>query len=693
MSAANPAASARYLGAFLDELMRWGVREVVVSPGSRSTPLSMCAYELSCREPECLRLFVDVDERGAAFFALGLAKASGRPVALICTSGSAVANYYPAVLEAEASRVPLIVLTGDRPPRLQGLGAPQTCDQLKAFGDHVRSFCQMPLPGDDEQSIAFARQAAREAVIAAGGEPATAGTAGTADTPGTAPTTVTSNAANTSSDAASACNNAPTGATTDAPNANASAITTGTARVNSVRLAGACFGGPVHLNFPFEEPLKPDFSVDDLFETGRRSVSNTENVSRETLPLIRPQATLSDAEAARIAQHMSGRRTLVLAGEGTCADADEARAIIAWAQAYDLPLLADPLSGLRSFDDELVIDNYDTVFAATDDVPAKATPDTTDESGINDAASNITPEVIIRFGRWPISKRATTAMATAHPLQIVVDPLQTRDFNAMTDLYIAAKPVSFAGSLQKVADQALSEVASSASAPTSNIQQAFAQTWMHANDAARERIVKAGTTESGFEGAFVQRMVELAPEGSCIFSASSMSIRALDTFYLRSDKHLSVLCNRGLNGIDGTVSSALGAAQNFDQTTLLIGDLALLHDLNALALQRELRVSRETSSENVPSIVIVLLNNNGGGIFDMLPQRSDEPYFERLFLTPQDVDFKAAAEAFGVPYRAANSVSAFEAVYQESLGVPGISLIEITVPLRGLPERYTDCWS
>ena len=137
---ADPTASALFLGAFFDELERWGVHDVVVSPGSRSTPLAMTAYELSRRFPDRLRLFVDVDERGAAFFALGLAKASGQPAAVICTSGTAVANYYPAVLEAESSRVPLIVLTGDRPARLQGLGAPQTCDQLNAYGSHVRAF-------------------------------------------------------------------------------------------------------------------------------------------------------------------------------------------------------------------------------------------------------------------------------------------------------------------------------------------------------------------------------------------------------------------------------------------------------------------------------------------------------------------------------------------------------------------------
>ena len=170
-----------------------------------------------------------------------------------------------------------------------------------------------------------------------------------------------------------------------------------------------------------------------------------------------------------------------------------------------------------------------------------------------------------------------------------------------------------------------------------------------------------------------------------------MSVRALDTFYAKGGRRLTVLCNRGLNGIDGTVSTALGAAQHFEQTTLLTGDLTLLHDLNALALQRELRVQRASGGLD-RSIVIVLLNNNGGGIFDMLPQKSEDPYFERLFLTPQDVDFRAAAQAFGVPYRRADTVPAFDEAYRALLGTPGISLVEVRVPLSGLKDRYAPYW-
>ena len=622
---ADPRATALFLGAFFDELARWGVHDMVVSPGSRSTPLTMTAFELSRREPGRLRVFVDVDERGAAFFALGLAKASGHPAAVVCTSGTAVANYYPAVMEAESSRVPLVVLTGDRPPRLQGLGAPQTCDQLNAYGNHVRAFRQMPLPSADGAALAFARQAAREAVIAAGEE---------------------------------------------------------------------CFGGPVHLNFPFDESLKPDFSAEGLFESARRL-----DVSRETSVPVSQQ--LAPSDAGRLAALLADRRALVYAGEGTCTGELEAGKVLNWARAFRLPLLADPLSGLRSSDDPLVIDNYDSVLG-----PGGAAPD------------GLAPEVVVRFGRYPVSKKATQLVAAARPVQIVVDPLETRDCNAATDVFVRCRPSELAGSLGFAYDVRTIDY------DPDDVQRAFARAWIDANDAARKRIASVDDAEAGFEGAFVRRVVELAPEGSCLFSANSMSVRALDTFYLKSAKRLAVLCNRGLNGIDGTVSTALGAAQHFAQTTLVTGDLTLLHDLNALALQRELRLQREAAacfsasldaasskaagavtpghatdaaSDNVapgavPSIVIVLLNNNGGGIFDMLPQKSEDPYFERLFLTPQDVDFRAAAQAFGVPYRRADTVPAFDEAYRALLGTPGISLVEVRVPLSGLKDRYAPYW-
>ena len=622
-------ATALVVSAFFDELARWGVREVVVSPGSRSTALAMCAYELGRREPERMTVYVDIDERSASFFALGLAKASGRPVALVCTSGTALANYYSAVLEAETSRVPLIVLSGDRPPHLQGLGAPQTCDQVKAYSDHVRRFIQMPLAEDSPRAVAFARQAARELVLGALPE-------GCLPLEGDAV-------------ASRACS----------------------------RMAG-----PVHANFLFDEPLKPDFSTPGVFSTGRSALDGAGGLAGTAGiagPEVAAVSRLSAAVCDQVKALICGRRALVLAGEGTCESLEEAREMAAWAKAYGLPLLADPLSGLRSLGSEAIIDNYDNVFGR-DDFPA--------------------PEVVIRFGRYPVSKRCVQKLAAARPIEIVVDAGETRDFNAMTDLFVACTPIDFARSLLACD----CDVQASAG---------FFSAWREANAAERARILSveedlrqgatgdaadeawvAGGADSGSavtprpEGAYVREILKAAPVRSCLFSANSMAIRAIDTFYVKGDKPLAVLCNRGLNGIDGTVSTALGVAQHFEQTTFLTGDFTLQHDLGGLALQREIAQVAAEHGKPAPSIVVVLLNNNGGGIFEMLPQASDEPYFARLFSAPQDVDFSHAAAAFNVPYRKVGTPSEFSQVYGEMLGTPGISLIEVKLPLSGLKARY-----
>ncbi|MCL2889214.1 MAG: 2-succinyl-5-enolpyruvyl-6-hydroxy-3-cyclohexene-1-carboxylic-acid synthase, partial [Eggerthellaceae bacterium] len=317
-----PSQSALFISAFFDELARCGVSDVVASPGSRSTPLAMVAHTSS------MRLVIDIDERSAAFLALGLAKASGHPVVLLCTSGTAVANFYPAILEARSSRVPLIVLSADRPPRLHGLGAVQTCDQQKIFGDQVLYYQQMPLPGASPAEIAFARQMALEVFAKA------AGFQGSLAEDGRPFYGCISNA------------------------------------------------GPVHLNFPFDEPLKPNLAVEGLFSRGRRAYS-----LQERSPLL-PVSTKPGREAIEeVVRLMEGRRTMVLCGEGSFANAEEARRLLDWAQRYRLPLLADPLSGLRCYTDDLVIDNYDMLFGN---------------------AEALGFDVLIRFGRYPVSKSCFT---------------------------------------------------------------------------------------------------------------------------------------------------------------------------------------------------------------------------------------------------------------------------------------------
>ena len=373
---------------------------------------------------------------------------------------------------------------------------------------------------------------------------------------------------------------------------------------------------------------------------------------------------LAPADAARIREVLAGRRTLVLAGEGACSTLVEARDMVAWAKRCGFPLLADPLSGLRCVDDPCVIDAYDAVFGQ-DGCPL--------------------PDAVIRFGRYPVSKRATTRLAAARPFNIVVDAGETRDYNAATDWFVASTPLGFARSFDAPAD---------GEAPSA-LQSAFLEEWIAANERACARLAEVAGAADGlsagelFEGDLVRAVLEDAPSGSCLFVANSMAVRNLDTFQRRGSKPLCVMANRGQNGIDGTLSTAIGAAQRFEQTTFITGDLTLQHDINALALQHELLANQPGTP---PTIVVVLLNNDGGAIFDMLPQASDDPYFERLFLTPQNVDFEHAALAFGVPYRRAASLEEFSRFYRERLRFPGISLIEARVPLRDLKERLGGCW-
>ena len=411
----------------------------------------------------------------------------------------------------------------------------------------------------------------------------------------------------------------------------------------------------------------PDVSAPDLFDACRVA-------SADALPaVVRTDSELSAHDASLLAEYLDAHRVVVMAGEGTfsaqavanAARRDrEAQALIAFAERFDAPLLADPLSQLRTYGHPAVICGYDRIMGSSE-MPAF--------------------DVVVRFGRYPVSKRATQTVEQLRPAQIVVDPLATRDFNAQTTTFVAADPLDFVVALLEAAGPAAQD-GIEASLPQSIHE------WGLLDRARTERIV--GTRfeeENDFEGSYVRAVLENIAADSLLFTANSMSVRALDAFYVNQAKHLTVLANRGLNGIDGTISTALGAAQNFKQTVLVTGDLTMLHDLNSLALQGEMLL-RERDGSPRPSVVIVLLNNNGGAIFDMLPQKSEDPYFERLFLTPQNVDFAAAARAFGVPARTVHTVAEFAEAFNELQGTAGISLVEVPLPLTGVRERYDRYW-
>lgn len=538
-----------FVGSFADQLKSLGVENVVISPGSRSTPLAIvfdrCGMDVT----------VDIDERGAAFYALGIAKAKGKPVCLICTSGTAVSNYFPAICEAQVSEVPLVVLTSDRPHELRNLSAPQTMDQIKIYGDKVLFFNEMPVPSSEPAVLRYARQIATEAFAHSTGVPC----------------------------------------------------------------------GPVHINFPFREPLMPDLSEKNMFVSKKRTVALCQDYE------IRPAPGFEK----KVTDLLAGRKTVIICGEG-----EYPEDMVMFAESTGCPILADPLSNLRRIDSDAVIGNYDSVLRNED---------------------HPTIEGIIRFGRYPVSKTLFKLIERTNPLQVIVSRNDTKDFNSCTDIFVRSSVEGFIrGDWHGIS-------------PSD-----YRKEWSDAEGRADERIRSVENEEMLFEGSCISELLDIIPRDSLLFSANSMSIRYLDTFLRVPSPDIHIMCNRGLNGIDGTLSTALGASGSYEHTVLITGDLAFLHDINAL------QFSKHIGSQ----ITVILFDNNGGGIFEMLPQRSDDAYFEKLFITPQDIEYGPICEGFGARYTEADSIEVFRRSYEESLGHRGISVIDVKVPIDSVSTVY-----
>jgi 2-succinyl-5-enolpyruvyl-6-hydroxy-3-cyclohexene-1-carboxylate synthase len=523
--------------AFAEELARCGLRHAVLSPGSRSTPLALALW----RQPE-IETTVIVDERSAAFFALGAAQASGAPVAILCTSGTAAANYHPAVCEADHSAIPLLVLTADRPPELRGIGAGQAIDQLKLYGDSVRWFCEVGSHEADDDGLLHHRATACRAFAAARGD--------------TRP-------------------------------------------------------GPVHLNFPFREPLAP------LPEAG--AVTATDSLAlagREGRPLtavtpidIEPSQFLLEEVAGHIAEADIG---VIVAGRQLDRELREPLAHLARVAGY--PILAEPTSQIRCgrHDRSHVVTAYDLLLR---------------DERFRDAAS---PDLVLRFGEMPTSKPLRSWLAESGADQIVVDPLG--DWN---------EPTRRAAALLR-ADP--TELASGWAARLGEDRPAPAM-WLEAEQVARAAIgselgAADGITEPGLQLA----LGAAYDDGDLVYTASSMPIRDQEAFLPSTDADVTFLCNRGANGIDGLISSGIGAAHATGKpTTILTGDLGLLHDIGALAALRDVSTP----------VRIVVIDNDGGGIFHFLPQEKvlNATEFEPLLGTPRGVDAAKAAALFDLPHR------------------------------------------
>lgn len=517
---------------FASELFAYGVREVVISPGSRSTPLA-----IALEAHPNIKTWIHPDERSAAFFALGLIKGSQRPVAILCTSGTAAANYTPAIAESQISRIPLIVLTSDRPHELRSVGAPQAINQVNMFSNYVNFQFDMPIAD---------------------------GTTNMLDT------------------------------------------IHYQMQIASQYLYGP-HKGPIHFNMPFREPLTPDLDRTELLKS-----------ETKTLPHYQKMIHVDP-----IKDKIEKSKGLIIVGDMQHQEVDQ---ILTYSTVFDIPVLADPLSQLRRHNHPNVITTYDLLYRAGMDWDV---------------------DFVIRVGKPVISKKLNQWLKTTSAFQILVQN------NDKIDVFPVPPDVSYEISANDFFRSLMEE--------RTVDRKAWLQQWQSLEKQARIEIndyLQHATDEATYVGTLISKLTS----EDALFVSNSMPIRDIDN--LLFDNEAEIYANRGANGIDGVVSTALGMAVH-KKVTLLIGDLAFYHDMNGLLM----------SKINDIHLNIVLLNNDGGGIFSYLPQKaSAEAYFERLFGTPTGLDFEHAALLYDFNFKRFDHLNDFK---YESFSKLGSNVYEV----------------
>jgi len=550
------------LRAFIDELHRCGVAGACTSPGSRSTPLV-----LGLARDGRIPVTSHVDERSAAFFALGLAQATGRPAVLACTSGTAAANYLPAVIEAFEAGVPLIVLTADRPPELRDVGAGQTIDQIKLYGSAAKWFVEVGTHEASPERLRWIRQlACRAHAAAVEGRP-----------------------------------------------------------------------GPVHLNVALREPLVLDAPLAGAPGDGGRpdGAPWTARVAapQDPAPLV---AWLRERAAAAA----GGGRGVVVAGRGA-----DGPATARLAEALAWPLLADPLSGART--GGAAIAHYDAL--------------------LRDAgwAAGVAPGCVLRVGDLPTSKPLRQWLAGLDAPQAALAAAgRWPDPDAALSTVFALEP----GALGAIGDTWPTDLA-------------WLGTWRDADARAAAAIAATLGEEELSEPRIARELATAVPAGATVVVAASMPIRDVETFWPVLEAPPRALANRGANGIDGTISTAYGvAAATAGPTFLLIGDVALAHDVGGLLAGRRLGLP----------LTIVVVDNAGGGIFDFLPVATQGAAYEEHVLTPTGLEVERAAALYGTGYREIFDVAGL----REALATPpeGTTIVHLRTERSSNVTLHRELW-
>ena len=572
-----------------ETLYRLGLVTAVLCPGSRSSPLTLAFAQ----HPQIQTIPI-LDERSAAFFALGRAKRSRQPVVLVCTSGTAGANFYPAVIEAKESLVPLLILTADRPPELRHCHAGQTIDQIKLYGHYPNWQTELALASPESELWTYLRQT----LIYAWEQ-------------------------------------------TQFPRA-----------------------GVVHLNCPFREPLAPISQPDilalassfdpEVFFAGIQTSSLVTKSFSFTLPHLPKQGLI-------IAGLYQDQQAL-----------DYCQAIADIAEILDYPVLADALSPVRHFAEinSHLISNYDFILRN------------------QNQAKLLTPEIIIQIGELPTSKQLRAWLTQQNIPRYIIDSSgQNYDPLHGNSIYLRLSWQAFLWQLKENQKNLKTNIPVKETLKISQFS-AYINQWKTLNQKIQDSINQTMIEREDLcEAKIPWLLADCLPNQTPIFIANSMPIRDVEFFWKPNNQQTIPYFNRGANGIDGTLSTALGIAHQDQPTILLTGDLSLLHDTNGFLLREKFE----------GHLTIILINNNGGGIFEMLAiaeETTSQDLFEDYFATPQNINFSRLALTYGIEYQKIEKWETLKRVLNP-LPTSGIRLLEI-VTHRKLDaqwlKNYLNCW-
>ena len=545
----------------VEELVRLGIDTFCLASGFRSAPLAIAAAE----HPR-VRLISHYDERGTAFFALGYARSAGRAAAWITTSGSAVANGLPAVVEADADHVPMVLLTADRPPELRSTGANQAIDQAAIFDRYVRWMQDLPAPSD-RVSPAYVLTTVDQAYARSLGAPP----------------------------------------------------------------------GPVHLNCMYRAPLAQENPCSAAY------LDPVQAWLKARRPYTRYVTQRRDLGIGAVSNALArARRVLIVAGR--LRRVEDGMAVQSLAEAMRWPVFADISSQIRlGVESAMLMDAYDLCLESKSFVDRHL------------------PEAVLYLGAPAVSGNLLRLLARHRPEPFVVvhdgpdrmDPTHRATHRVNAGVAETCKGIHARLGSSKRFDEA------------------WLRAWQRANRRARQK-ARDGMGISGLTEPFAARAItRLIPKGHVLVLGNSLPIRDADRFGTSGGASVQVIANRGASGIDGTIATAAGVAiAGAVPVTVLLGDLAFLHDLNSLALTKGL------------PLTMVVINNDGGGIFHQLPVETSPETFERCFGTPHGLHFAQAAGLFGLRYEKATSAKHFEAVYSTACSSGGATIIEVRTDRR-----------